>query len=94
MYERRLPTWSAVAIGLLAGALLGALLLLVRERTWRGDWEAERQAAIEQLLAEVAVDSAVVAGLQAPPPAEPLPTITALAIAVHRHGVLRQSRRP
>ena len=66
MPDRRLPTWSAVAIGLLVGFLLGAVLLLVRERSWRDDWEADRQAAIDAVLAEMAADSARVAGL---PPA-------------------------
>lgn len=59
MNERRLPNWSAVAIGLLAGALLGALLLLGRERAWRGDWESDRQVAIEALMAEIAADTAL-----------------------------------
>ena len=30
-----------MAIGLLAGFLLGVVLLLVRERSWRDDWEAD-----------------------------------------------------
>ncbi len=78
MSRGRLPTWSALVIGLLAGALLGAVLLLARERAWRGDWEQERDAAVAQLLAEMAADSAVVAGqeqragpeTEVPPPRE------------------------
>jgi serine protease Do len=72
MTGRRLPNWSAGVIGLLIGALLGVILLLGRERAWRDDWEQERDAAIAQLLTEMAADSAVVAGQQrpdSPPPA-------------------------
>ncbi len=64
MERRRWPAWTAGVIGLLAGALLGALLLLGRERAWRGDWEQERADAIARLLTEMAADSAVVAGAQ------------------------------
>jgi serine protease Do len=62
--RRRWPAWTAGVIGLLAGALLGALLLLGRERAWRGDWEQERAEAIARLLTEMAADSAVVAEAQ------------------------------
>ncbi len=54
MSLRRLPAWTGVVIGLLAGALIGALLLLVNERTLRGRWEsslAEREAALRDLVA-------------------------------------------
>lgn len=52
MNDRRLPLWSAIVIGLLAGALAGALLLLARERVWQDDPAARRQRAVDQLLAE------------------------------------------
>ena len=58
-----------MAIGLLAGFLLGAVLLLVRERSWRDDWEADRQAAIDAVLAEMVADSARAA--TTPPLLEP-----------------------
>ncbi len=61
MHDRRLPTWSAAVIGLLAGALLGALLLLARERMWRNDWAADRQAAVDALMAEMAADTVTAA---------------------------------
>ena len=62
MTERRLLSFSAVVVGLLAGALAGALLLLARERTWHDDWLEQRQAAIDALLAEMAADTTVTAG--------------------------------
>ncbi|HOX25317.1 MAG TPA: trypsin-like peptidase domain-containing protein [Candidatus Krumholzibacteria bacterium] len=69
MPDRRVSTWSAAVIGLLAGALLGALFLLVRERSWRHDWESQRQAAIDRLLADAARDTVrvVEAGGQSEP---------------------------
>ncbi len=79
MQDRRLPNLSAVAIGLLAGALLGALLLLWRERSWRQETQSQQQAAIAALMAETAADSAA-----------PLPTPTALAAAIgdQRHNAI------
>ncbi|MBD3220243.1 trypsin-like serine protease [bacterium] len=59
MFARRPPTWSAFVIGALAGALLGAVLLLVRERGQRDELIAEaRDRAIEELLAEAGPDTA------------------------------------
>jgi serine protease Do len=82
MSDRRLPTWSAVVIGLLTGALLGAGLLLVRERTWRDDWHTERQRAIDQLLAEIAADSS----LAAAPLAEAAPDRDAGPVVAEQRG--------
>ena len=62
MGGRHLPTWSAVVIGLMAGALLGVVLLLVRERDRSDDLVASREQAIEALLAEVAADSSASGG--------------------------------
>ncbi|MEZ4389228.1 MAG: trypsin-like peptidase domain-containing protein [Candidatus Krumholzibacteriia bacterium] len=64
MPDRRLSTWSAVVIGLLAGALLGVVLLLARERGRSDDLAAERQRAIDALLAESAADTAESAPVQ------------------------------
>jgi serine protease Do len=53
MSPLRLPTWTGVVIGLLAGALIGALLLLVNERTLRARWEKsllEREAALREMV--------------------------------------------
>ncbi len=72
MPDRRLPTWSAVVIGLLVGALLGATLLLLRERSWRDDWHTDRQRAVDTLLAEMAADTAFV---------DPLPAVGSTPIA-------------
>jgi serine protease Do len=49
----RLPVWTGVVIGLLAGALIGALLLLVNEHTLRSQWEkslASRERALHELV--------------------------------------------
>ena len=54
-------------MGLLAGALLGVVLLLVRERDWRRDLATEQQRAIEALLAEAGADSARDTILTGPP---------------------------
>jgi serine protease Do len=74
---QRLPTWSAVVMGLLAGALLGVVLLLVRERGWRRDLAAEQQRAIEALLAEAGADSARDTLSTEPPAVAPTQTIAA-----------------
>jgi serine protease Do len=57
MGPSRTTNWSAPIVGILIGALLGSLFLLWRERAWRDDYVAERQAAIEALLAEIAADT-------------------------------------
>ncbi len=58
MFARHPPTWSAFVIGALAGALLGVVLLLVRERGQRDELIAEaRDRAIEELLAEAGPDT-------------------------------------
>jgi serine protease Do len=62
MPNRRQFFWSAVAVGFLAGALLGALFLLWRERAWRDHDQTERQAAVEALLAAAAADTGPAAG--------------------------------
>lgn len=60
MSGRHLPTWSAVVIGLMAGALLGLVLLLVRERDRSDDLITAREQALDALLAEVSADTAAV----------------------------------
>jgi len=66
MHDRRLATGSAAVIGLLVGALLGVVFLLIRERSWRDDWDTQRQAAIDALLAEAAGDTAHAAAATGP----------------------------
>lgn len=56
----RLPAWTGVVIGLLAGALVGALLLLVNERTLHTRWEhslTEREQALRAMVAANQPDS-------------------------------------
>ena len=52
----RLPAWTGVVIGLLAGALVGALLLLVNERTLRSRWEHSLTAREQSLREMVAAN--------------------------------------
>jgi serine protease Do len=73
MNSFRPPAWTGVVIGLLAGALVGALLLLVNERSLRGRWEkslAEREAASRELVA-AGESSQTAAGAVHSPDVEP-----------------------
>jgi serine protease Do len=64
MQGRQFHGVSAVVIGLLAGALLGALFLVWYEWSRRDDFQAQQQALIAALLAEIAADSVTVASAQ------------------------------
>ncbi len=81
-----MPNWSAVIIGLLAGALLGATMLLVRERSIRDDWQSYRQQAMEALLVEMAADTAQIA--QAPPRVATTPIQAGDPIGLERRNAI------
>ncbi len=88
MASGRPRSWTAPIVGILIGALLGSLFLLWRERAWRDDYVAERQAAIEALLAEIAADTT-----RAAPTSPPSTPVQELITAHRDNAIVRATQR-